>query len=134
MAPRLSKHFVAPLAAIVLMGCMEAAPEAEEPMPEMDAHASMTEGGDPESVSATAFNESMERMHHDMGVASDDADETFMRMMIPHHQGAIDMAEIVLEHGSDEETRALAQAIIESQSAEIEQMEAWLAARETAAN
>ena len=130
----IAKYLIAPLAAVALVGCMESAPEAEDPMPEMDAHASMTEGGDTESVSAAAFNESMQRMHHDMGVASDDADETFMRMMIPHHQGAIDMAEIVLEHGTDDETRALAEAIIESQSAEIEQMEAWLAARETAAN
>jgi uncharacterized protein (DUF305 family) len=71
----------------------------------------------------------MARMHADMGVASADPDESFMRMMIPHHRGAIEMARIELEHGKDPQARRLAEQIIASQSREIAEIEAWLAAR-----
>jgi uncharacterized protein (DUF305 family) len=52
-------------------------------------------------------------------------DQAFIDMMIPHHQGAIRMARVELERGEDEELKALAEEIIEAQSAEIEQMNAW---------
>jgi uncharacterized protein (DUF305 family) len=48
--------------------------------------------------------------------------------MIPHHQGAIDMAGLAPDRAAHQEIKDLAQAIIESQSAEIDTMNAWLSA------
>ena len=57
--------------------------------------------------------------------ATKDFDKAFIDAMIPHHQGAIRQARIVLGETEDGELRALAEAIIEAQSREIEQMNRW---------
>ena len=59
---------------------------------------------------------------------SGDADKDFVRMMLPHHQGAIDMAKVELKFGKDKTLRAMAQNIIEAQEAEIAEMKKWQAA------
>ncbi len=63
------------------------------------------------------------RMHEGMEIApSGDIDRDFMRMMIPHHQGAIDMALVLLKYGRDERLKRLAQSIIVEQGQEIAYM------------
>jgi uncharacterized protein (DUF305 family) len=74
-----------------------------------------------------AFLAANEKMHRDMAITySGNADRDFVAGMIPHHQGAIDMARIVLQHGGDAEVRALAEGIIRDQEREIAQMQAIL--------
>jgi uncharacterized protein (DUF305 family) len=77
--------------------------------------------------SSLAFAGANDKMHRGMAIAyTGDADVDFVRGMIPHHQGAIDMAKIVLAFGSDPELKALAEGIVKAQEAEIAEMEAWL--------
>ncbi|BAT60858.1 hypothetical protein GJW-30_1_03408 [Variibacter gotjawalensis] len=81
--------------------------------------------------SSTAdFQAANEKMHKDMGIAyTGDVDVDFIRGMIPHHQGAIDMAKIVLKHSKSREVRKLATGIISAQEKEIDWMQAWLKKR-----
>lgn len=62
-----------------------------------------------------------------MNATSDNPDVAFVQGMLPHHQGAVDMAKTELKYGKDPEIRALAADIIKAQDAEIAQMNAWLA-------
>ena len=71
---------------------------------------------------------SMKQMHMAMGAVqrSGNSDVDFVRLMLPHHQAAIDMAKTQLLYGKDPQMRRLAQEIITDQQLEIDLMKRWL--------
>jgi uncharacterized protein (DUF305 family) len=74
------------------------------------------------------MGDAMSVMHKGMHSAphTGDPDRDFVTMMIPHHQGAIDMAKAILLYGKDPQVRRLAQEIITDQQSEIQLMQLWL--------
>ena len=80
-----------------------------------------------QSKSSIAFRAANQKMHQGMDITfTGNADIDFVNGMIAHHQGAIDMAKIVITYGKDPEIRKLAQEIIKAQEGEIALMRAWL--------
>ena len=76
-----------------------------------------------------AYTAGMQDMHDDMmtGIANPIPDMAFARGMLPHHRGAVDMAMIQLQYGTDKEMRKLAQDIIDAQQPEIIWLQEWIA-------
>jgi uncharacterized protein (DUF305 family) len=78
------------------------------------------------SPSAEAYKQANMKMHTGMNVEfTGDADVDFVNGMIPHHEGAVDMAKIVIKFGKDPELRKLAEDIIKAQDTEIAFMKKW---------
>jgi uncharacterized protein (DUF305 family) len=87
--------------------------------------------GPPATEASKAYEAAAQKMHHDMSSDyTNDVDVDFVRGMIPHHQGAIDQAEILLKHSKNPRLRRLAGGIIASQRREIRFMEKWLKDRQ----
>ena len=83
------------------------------------------QGNSADSTFASQMMRAMDRMNSGMAAArpTGDPDRDFAAMMIPHHQGAIDMAKVELIYGHDPVLRRLAQGIIVEQQQEIELMQ-----------
>lgn len=80
------------------------------------------------AASTRAFRAVTEKMHSDMNISfTGNADRDFANLMIRHHQSAIDMARVALEHARETEIRNLAETIVRDQEREIAQMRAFLA-------
>src|SRR5262249_33060083 len=89
---------------------------------------SPSQGPPSPSIATESFTspmmQAMEHMHRDMSIVpSGDPDRDFATMMIPHHQGAVDMAKVELQFGKNPVLRRLAQGIIVEQLQEIEVMQ-----------
>jgi uncharacterized protein (DUF305 family) len=81
-----------------------------------------------DAPSTAAYRAAMAKMHKDMDIPySGNPDRDFVTGMIPHHQGAIDMAKIELQYGKDPELRRLAKEVVAAQQKEIAFMRQWLA-------
>jgi uncharacterized protein (DUF305 family) len=77
--------------------------------------------------SSLAFHGINMKMHGAMDIAfTGNADVDFVKGMIPHHAGAVDMAKTVLAFGKDPEVRKLAEEIVKAQESEIALMQGWL--------
>ena len=82
----------------------------------------------PSDPADKAFMEAMQAMMKNMKTKpTGNADKDFVQMMMPHHQGAIDMAKVELKYGKDPELLKMAGDIVAAQEKEIAEMKAWLA-------
>ncbi len=126
------KHVIAAAAFMTVLG---AAAVAQQAMPghsmmnsaEMQKMMTDMMPQPSDTPSTKAFKEVHMKMMKDMHITfSGNANVDFVRGMMPHHQGAIDMAKVMLAQGDDPEMRKMAEKIIADQEKEIAQMQDWM--------
>ncbi|MBU9172024.1 DUF305 domain-containing protein [Burkholderia gladioli] len=113
-------------AAAALLGAPAFASAQQGAAPAMQGM-KMSAPSDGPAGSTTAFQNADQKMMQGMSAPpyTGDADKDFVAHMIPHHQGAIDMAEVELRYGKDPAMRKLAAGIVAAQRTEIRTMKQW---------
>jgi len=87
----------------------------------------LQQASQPQQHPQKKYQQINDNMHKSMDIKfTGDADKDFLAAMIPHHQGAVEMAEVVLQHGKNPKIRQLAQEIITMQKKEIAEMKQLL--------
>ncbi|MBZ4023338.1 hypothetical protein CKO11_12805 [Rhodobacter sp. TJ_12] len=122
MSPRTRRSLAlfSPLAFALTFGAYAGDLPAPPPHPTASATADA-------APSTPAFEAARARMQTGMSTPyTGDADLDFVRAMVPHHQGAMEMARIVLENGADPALRQRAKAMLERDQAELDWLEGWL--------
>lgn len=104
----------------ILVGAVPGTPQAQ------------SAGAAPTNPAWASLMNSMKQMEADMRsvLRSGDDDVDFVRLMLPHHQAAIEMAKAELMHGKDPQVRRLAQEVITDQQSEVQLMQLWLKQRQ----
>ncbi|MGN6319775.1 CopM family metallochaperone [Trinickia sp.] len=132
-ANKIGFSFSALTLAMAALACAPLAVHAQQgaSMPSMsstaEAQSAPASGKGATGDSTTAFKAADERMMKAMqgSAYTGNADEDFVSHMIPHHQGAVDMAEVEAKYGKDPQLKRLAKRIIDSQRREIQFMKSW---------
>ena len=119
------------IASVVLasLATVATAQHAGHPAPKSghDAHKNLGSAAKVDGTASTAaFQAVNDKMHKAMDIPfTGNADRDFIAGMIAHHQGAVDMANVVIKFGKDPDVRKLAEEIIQAQEKEIAWMKAW---------
>lgn len=106
------------LAAVLATAALFVSPVAAQKMPQTDSAENPAD-----KAFVGAMRDMMTGMHQNMPTG--DTDKDFVRMMLPHHQAALDMAKAELRYGKDPDMKTLAQDIVTMQDKEIALMKAW---------
>ena len=111
----------------IALSAVAFAANAQTAAPMTGNHAGMNHAVDATaSASTKAYQQGGEKMMKEMDQPySGDADKDFVAHMIPHHAGAVDMAQVQLKYGKDPELRKMAKDIIKAQQTEIAFMKKW---------
>ena len=94
----------------------------------MSGMSGMAATASPASGSGAAYAAAAAKMHADMPMSyTGDADVDYAKGMIPHHEGAIAMSNVLLQYGKNPEMKKFAVDVIKAQTAEIAMLREWLA-------